>query len=122
MNLYKIQSITEVDDSTKVDLLLDENHPVYAGHFPGMPILPGALQVEILKEIFGKILDRRLRLASAKNIKYLGFIDPFKSNKLQVDLKYKRSDDGWNLRAVIAQSGEAESTIFMKFSGLFTEV
>lgn len=122
MDLYKIQSIIESEDNTKITLLLDGSHPVYDGHFPGKPILPGALQIEILKEVFGKVLDKELRLASAKSIKYLGFIDPFEGNKLELELKYKTSEEGWNLRAVLAQSGGEEAKIFMKFSGFFTEV
>ena len=121
MNLYDIKSIEKGDGSADVKLVLNLDHEVYKGHFPGKPILPGALQVEMIKDIFALVLDREIRLDSAKNIKYLGFIDPENTKDLFLKFQFKLIDDAWSLRATISDIQEEKPQIFTKFSGAFIE-
>jgi len=121
MNLYEIQSIEKSEDTAKCTLLLNAEHEVYKGHFPGMPILPGALQVEMIKEVLGTVLGKKMQLSSAKSIKYLGFINPNENPNLIFSFKYSSTDEGWNLRANISDTKEEKPQLFMKFSGLFIE-
>ena len=121
MNLYEIQSIEKAEDTAKCTLLLNTEHEVYKGHFPGMPILPGALQVEMIKEVLGAVLNKKMRLSSAKSIKYLGFINPNENPNLIFHFKFSYTDGGWNLRASISDTQEEKPQLFMKFSGIFIE-
>jgi 3-hydroxyacyl-[acyl-carrier-protein] dehydratase len=121
MELYKIRNTEHSDGTALVRLELNPAHAVYQGHFPGMPVLPGALQVEIIKELFAKILDAPLRLDSAKSIKYLGFVVPGEHPVLDVELKYKTTESGYGLRAQIRSANDNAPKIFMKFSGQFSK-
>ncbi|RLD67494.1 MAG: 3-hydroxyacyl-ACP dehydratase [Bacteroidetes bacterium] len=122
MKLYKILSIEKLEEATRIVVSLNNEHEVYQGHFPGMPILPGVLQVEMLKELFEGILGKLLRLDSAKSIKHLNMIDPNTIKEVVFELKYKVQEGGWNLRATISDLKDDKPKIFMKFSGVFTEV
>ena len=117
MKLYHIIQQSREGDSVSIRIQPDPQHPVYKGHFPGMPILPGAMQLEIIKELTADILGKDLALKSAKSIKYMGFINPNENNRLQVELKLKESGEGWNVRAKIYW----DDRIFTKFSGIFEE-
>jgi 3-hydroxymyristoyl/3-hydroxydecanoyl-(acyl carrier protein) dehydratase len=61
------------------ELAIASDHPAYAGHFPGQPILPGAVLLdEALREI-GRSRGIDLthwRLASAKFLKTVGPGEP----------------------------------------------
>jgi len=121
MNLYDIESIEKGVDSADIIVVLNLEHEVYKGHFPGKPILPGALQVEMIKDIFALVLDRKIRLDSAKSIKYLGFIDPENTKELSLKIQFKLIDEAWSLRATISDIQEEKPQIFTKFSGAFIE-
>jgi 3-hydroxyacyl-[acyl-carrier-protein] dehydratase len=56
-------------------LTIDTDHPAYAGHFPGFPILPGAVLLdEVLHEIARErgLDPRQWQLASVKFLATVG--------------------------------------------------
>lgn len=76
--LYTILKLETGDGSSPVvaEITLNENHPLFAGHFPGNPILPGVCTVQIIRELLEKAEKKPLLMVRAVNIKYLGFIVP----------------------------------------------
>ena len=122
MDLYIIKSIEKSNDSGQIRVELNPKHEVYKGHFPEFPIMPGVLQVEMLKDLFGQLLEKKIQLTSSKSIKYLGMIDPNQVSELEIDLKYKSVEDKWSLKATIKNANPDLAFIYMKFSGVFIEV
>lgn len=55
---------------------LNEKHPLFAGHFPGNPVLPGVCTMQIIRELLEKAEGQTLRLSKVLQIKYLGFLVP----------------------------------------------
>jgi 3-hydroxyacyl-[acyl-carrier-protein] dehydratase len=76
--LYKVSSLNANSDGSGflAEIELDPNHPVFTGHFPGNPILPGVCTVQIIKELLEQSIHKPLRMTKAGNIKYLGFVNP----------------------------------------------
>jgi 3-hydroxyacyl-[acyl-carrier-protein] dehydratase len=72
---------------------LNKEHPVFEGHFPGNPILPGVCTVQIVRELLSKALDVDLRLSKAGNIKYLGFVNPISNPDMQFQMTFKQATD-----------------------------
>lgn len=92
------------------------SHPIFAGHFPGNPVVPGVCQVEMIREIAMEILKKPLFLGKSDNIKFLSMINPIIHPILDVDLDIKiRSDHEYDIAAVI----RSEELIFLKFKGTF---
>ena len=51
----------------RFDIVLPADHPVFAGHFPGHPIVPGALLLDEVLRLAGEYLDNHAwTLRSAK--------------------------------------------------------
>ena len=101
-----------------VSITLDETHDIFKGHFPGNPILPGVCQVEIVREIAENILENKLMLTQASQVKYLNLLNPLADPLLQFNLKIGRS--GIDEFDVSAESVSAEK-IFMKMKGRLKE-
>ncbi len=97
-----------------VTLSLDGNHGIFKGHFPGNPVLPGVCQVEIVRELAGEILERKLLLSQAGQVKYLSLINPVKDPRLLVNLKF--TDIGPDEFDVSAEINSGDS-VFMKMKG-----
>lgn len=51
---------------------LDASHPVYRGHFPGHPVLPGVCTLQIVRECLNRGTGRRFRYAAIRECKFLG--------------------------------------------------
>ncbi len=53
-----------------------EDLKVFQGHFPGRPLLPGAMQVEMVPWALGEITGRAYRITGVKKAKFMGQVLP----------------------------------------------
>jgi 3-hydroxyacyl-[acyl-carrier-protein] dehydratase len=90
-NLYQLISFIRNENGISVVIKLNGAHPVFQGHFPGNPILPGICTVEIARELLEKAMNKKLILRSAGNIKYLGFISPSATPEVQFNLAIQQN-------------------------------
>lgn len=75
---------------TRVALPVPADHPAYAGHFPGMPVLPG---VVLLDEALHAIGSGSGLAADACRIASVKFLSPVAPGEALV-LDYEVSDNG----------------------------
>jgi 3-hydroxyacyl-[acyl-carrier-protein] dehydratase len=95
---------------------LNPQHPIFAGHFPGNPVVPGVCQVQMVKELVERSLQRKLKLTASDNIKFLSMISPDASPLLEFDIQV-RVLSGRQISATAAISSGAQ--VFLKFKGEF---
>jgi 3-hydroxyacyl-[acyl-carrier-protein] dehydratase len=107
-NLYTIQAtvLSDAGDKVTATISLNKEHPIFKGHFPGNPILPGVCTVQIIRELLEKNLDVKLMLTRAGSIKYLGFINPVTTATVQFDLIIRNTGThNLNCNATVSSSG-----------------
>ena len=92
-NLFHIIELNIRDAALTARIELDPAHPIFTGHFPGRPILPGVCQLQIMEEILSHALDRKLKLKSIAQVKFLVFIDPETHRQLDVNIKLKNKEN-----------------------------
>ncbi|QZL00250.1 3-hydroxyacyl-ACP dehydratase [Flavobacterium psychrophilum] len=94
-DFYKVISL-EKNDSQKylAIILVNENHEVFKGHFPGNPIMPGVCMMQIIKEITEQITERLLIMQSLTNVKFMALINPEVTPELRLELDITVTDDG----------------------------
>ena len=120
-NFFDIQSFAGpfTDGSQQkymVVTTLNSNHPVYQGHFPGNPVMPGVCQVQMVKELVEKALGQSLRLTASDNIKFLSAINPLVYPRLEFNINIKPFSDRQISASASIGSG---NMIFLKFKGTF---
>jgi 3-hydroxyacyl-[acyl-carrier-protein] dehydratase len=110
-DLYTIQSLSETGNQILASVLLRADHPIFLGHFPGQPVLPGVCMMEMITEIAGEQLKDTFRISGAPLVKFLLMIDPEKSPLIDIEIKYHQEKEH------LATSGKIYrgSAIFMKF-------
>jgi 3-hydroxyacyl-[acyl-carrier-protein] dehydratase len=95
---------------------LNEQHPVYQGHFPGNPVVPGVCQIQMIKEIFSEVLHKEVSLVNSDNIKFLNIIIPVKYPVLEIKISIKKQkEEGWEVAGTISK----DNLLFLKFKGVF---
>jgi 3-hydroxyacyl-[acyl-carrier-protein] dehydratase len=96
-------------------LKLNPSHPVYEGHFPGNPVVPGVCQVQMVKELTSEILNTKLLIQRSDNIKFLSAIIPAIYPILKVSIDIMENEPGlWHVYSVISN----EDQVFLKFKGV----
>lgn len=71
--------------ATTINLRVPENHDCFSGHFPGNPIVPGALLIEWLITNVTSRLDGR-EVNGLSSIKFLSSLKPGDDFELQFDV------------------------------------
>lgn len=71
-NLYHILSA----NGTEYTIRLNPSHPVFAGHFPGYPVVPGACLVQIAQELVSDRVGRPVHFTELRNLKFKQPITP----------------------------------------------
>ncbi len=115
-DFFTIRSIQKEEASAKVILKLNASHPIFAGHFPGQPVVPGACLLQMVKEIMEVVLDSKLQLVKAHQLKFLSPIDPNKNKDLQVELTYNIAD---HEEIIVSATISHDTTVCFKCNGIF---
>jgi len=115
-DFFTISSIQKENNSFRIMLELNAMHKIFEGHFPGRPVVPGACMLQMVKEVTEIILNKKIRLIMADNIKFLLLINPNEHRTLQMGLTFNISEDG--IANVSANLSNGSSVCF-KFSGSF---
>lgn len=117
-DFYKVASIERSETSLTANIKLDADHAIFKGHFEQMPVVPGVCQTQIIKELLQEELGVDLVLTKGDNIKFTGMIIPTQHTNFQVELSYKKHEQGYVVEAKLF----FESIIFTKFKGTFTQI
>ena len=83
-----IESQAPVAAGTRAVLVLNTAHPIFAGHFPGQPVVPGACQLQMVQELLSHSLGGKYRLRQADQLKFLTPIDPRQHPRIEATLRY----------------------------------
>ena len=118
--ISNIESVTRLPDHRQYYAMVSFNtgHAIFAGHFPGNPIVPGVCQIQVVKEVLECILEKPTRLIQSDNIKFLSIIDPTRVIKIGIDLSVRQDEQ--NCYMVIASLNDGANSV-LKFRGKFEE-
>ena len=111
MSLNKLYTIVELNSDAGIisaTISIDPAHEIFAGHFPGAPVMPGVVQLQIVKEILGKQLGRNLRMKAMKTCKFLNIINPKETPEIMISIKYTESE----VIDVVASGSSSDTTYF----------
>lgn len=106
---------SENNNSFNSVIELNPEHEIYKGHFPKIPVAPGACLIQAIKEILMTKFQKKLILTEGTNIKFLILINPKETKQFQVDFTVKQTDNILEVNANYTNNDK----IFMKFKGKF---
>lgn len=107
-DLFFIQAITKENGVITAGISLNAEHAIYNGHFPGAPVTPGVVQLEIVKEILQVALDRKVRMKAMRTCKFLQIINPLETTSLTISIKFTEGEQ----LEVVASGQNTEHTFF----------
>jgi 3-hydroxyacyl-[acyl-carrier-protein] dehydratase len=115
-SLYQVAGHRLGEGLLEATLALDPGHPIFEGHFPGQPVVPGVCMMQVVKELLEAYVleEAPTRLVHADSAKFLSLIDPRETRSVEAELRYVREGD---IKVVARLYNEA--TTFFKYSAVF---
>jgi 3-hydroxyacyl-[acyl-carrier-protein] dehydratase len=115
---FSIETIeTEGDLLPKFKIRLDADHPIFKGHFPGQPVLPGVMILKIITSCVSLSQKKNLLISKVKQCKFLNFVDPIINPELFLDIEIYGTDSPLDVKAVL----RSNEVVFSKVSISLTE-
>ena len=114
-DLFTITDLRREENIIKANIGLNAAHPIFGGHFPGQPVLPGVCMMQMVKEVAGDHLNKKIKLVSATDLKFLVAVLPDQINSIQMELKINLEGENINVDAKLL---DKEQVLF-KFKGVF---
>ena len=71
----------------RVSVTLEPEHPVYTGHFPETPVVPGVCSLQMIIECTGKVLGYPVAMIQASVVKFLQIMRPTFDRELVIDIQ-----------------------------------
>lgn len=118
MLLNKLYTLVKQEsESGKVTAVVSFNrsHPIFDGHFPGHPVVPGVCMIQMLREIMEIEVGHKLRITFGDNLKFLSIINPDEHNEVEAQITYSSSGAALSLNASLVSG----PVTFFKFKGTF---
>jgi len=102
-------SVSEAVFSTTIEL--NPSHIVYSGHFPGYPVTPGVIQLQIVHELLERQFDRKLKLINMPQCKFLKVLNPKETSQIVVNIEFENKERLISIKAW----GRNDTDIYFKF-------
>ncbi|GIZ14347.1 3-hydroxyacyl-ACP dehydratase [Capnocytophaga catalasegens] len=119
-DFYTIQKLEKQDTGKyHCQILLNKEHQIFEGHFPGNPITPGVCMMQIIKDITEEILGEKLFMSKTYNVKFVALINPEVTPLLDLSIDISQSDENtWIVKNVTSFA----DTIALKLTNIYQKV
>lgn len=113
---YSVSSFNKTENGFLFSIHIDKNHSIFEGHFPGNPVTPGVVQMEIVKELLQVAFEKKVALTSMPSCKFLAILNPEANADIKVEIELKdETEQGF--RANITFSDE--TTGYLKMTAIY---
>ena len=98
-DFFFVIETTETASGMQAIVQLNPEHIVYAAHFPGFPVTPGVVQLQMVEELLEHQLGRRLRLKNMPVCKFLKILNPEETTRIDIHLEWQAVADALQVDA-----------------------
>jgi len=109
-DLFSIISYEVFQESMMITIVLNAEHIIYLGHFPGFPVTPGVIQMQIVQELLEYQLKQKVQLQAMPDCKFLSILNPKETSHLKVNIKYRLVEGTYRVTA----RGESDDVLVFK--------
>ena len=111
-NFYTVHTIEKGGEGEyTISAELFAGHPIYEGHFPSQPVVPGVCTLTVIRECLGNILGRQVAFTSIKECKYLSALLPEDNIPITINIAIA---EGSQLRATVVNNSSAQTVLKLR--------
>lgn len=109
-DFYKLTEKNASPGVVKAKIFINKEHRIFAGHFPGLPVVPGVCMLQMVREIMEVHVGYELKITASDNMKFLSVINPDQNVEVEATINYTEDGDKLSINATLF----AGSTTFFK--------
>ena len=91
-NLYTLSELNSTSRTIAAEIKINADHDIFKGHFPGAPVTPGVIQLQIVKELLEKHFERDLKMKTMRTCKFLQIINPEETSDINIEIKFTQGE------------------------------
>jgi 3-hydroxyacyl-[acyl-carrier-protein] dehydratase len=93
--LYNYRLIDTKSDANdySFEICIDEEHPVFKGHFPSQPVMPGVYVIDMTEKCTSSAFGKNLKMSNIESVKFLRPIIPNMHKRFILSLLLKDIDE-----------------------------
>jgi 3-hydroxyacyl-[acyl-carrier-protein] dehydratase len=114
-DFFQILATETTESGFTTEIRLVPDHIIYAGHFPGYPVVPGVIQMQIVHELLEKYLGKSLKLSAIDDCKFLRIINPQERDEIHISVAFAADDNVLHVKA----SGHIETKTYFRLKGTY---
>lgn len=103
--VFKITRVSQAEETFLYGAEIDALHPVFCGHFPQMPVVPGVCTMNMIKECLADALSHSVRYDYIKECKFLATITPSNHKRVEVSITLKQCEGVMSVAATVNAEG-----------------
>lgn len=92
-DFYRILKFKSSDHNIEAMISLNEDHKIYKGHFPGQPVVPGVMQLQMIKELVEKAKEQEFIMSNITVAKFLNIIVPTANKEINVEIDLAEAEE-----------------------------
>lgn len=114
-NLFFVDECVPSQTGAKAKIRFNAEHPVYKGHFPGNPVTPGVILIQLIKELMEIHTQQPRSLKTVSRCKFLSVLEPVSAGVVEIDLETGQEGGEWKVNATAKNS----QSVFFKISARY---
>jgi 3-hydroxyacyl-[acyl-carrier-protein] dehydratase len=103
-SFFTIAQCLKKEDAVTAVVKINAQHPVFLGHFPEQPVVPGVFTLQMIKECLEQALGK-IRFTVIQNCKFSNVMIPGSHAVIEIICNYERNDNNVRLNASV-KSGD----------------
>lgn len=84
-DFYTVTAYRQTESGITCNVSFNAADPIFKGHFPEQPIVPGVCTMHIVKALLEAALSRKLTLKESSAVKFLRLITPASTPHVLID-------------------------------------
>lgn len=105
-DFVKVISLYKQGGLLSAEIELNPLHVIYSGHFPGHPVTPGVIQLQIVNELLEEQLAKKLKLKIMTKCKFLKVVNPMNTPRMTIQIEFVETEDLVNIQAEGKNGGD----------------
>jgi 3-hydroxyacyl-[acyl-carrier-protein] dehydratase len=98
------------------EILFNETHDIFKGHFPSIPVVPGVCMMQAIKEITSLQTGYNLWITKASQLKFMNPINPLITPSVLFNIHYTSNNDVLDITAELRNP----AIVFFKMKATFS--
>ena len=104
-----------MENKLNAKIKLNARHRIYEGHFPGNPVTPGVVQIQMVKEMLLYFFKKELKLISVSRCKFLRILNQDENPVVTFQMEISNSEN----KIKVSATGEINGNPFFKMNAIY---